>query len=680
MKKFFLLLIVLAASVAALLAIIPPLLSLPTLRLQVEGQLQQELGQPVTIGDLRLQVFPRPAFVAENVVLRARQADGGQPWFCCPKVQACLDLWSLLQANVVFSSLVMENPGCTGSWNGQQQPWHALMPFLPAIAKPDREVIPGSVMDDGRYLTGMVQSGSRFAVRIIDGSCRIAGFPGLSEALQLEKLNGRYAYDPGRSGSQINGMATCLGGRISADFFWYTSLLETGQQETQVDGTLEGVGILLSHVRPVGAGAAGVEQLEISHGSADVAMEFNGRLEKGLAVHCQASINQLAAVRAASSISAKRPVVQDLSAELVASGYLALLDGYVNLKSSRLTLPGSTTVFSKGLIKYNRRLVLDLLNSVSSEHMETLLDRLPGAVGNFADLSGSCTGEVNIIGNLAVNPVVRLNLAADRLSLHRPDEQLREQQQDRQSCSPLTQLENVLAWSMASKWLADVSFAVNRLDFCDLMLEDVSLVGKKTYNQLYVERFSGKVDDGLVRISLVVDDLLHEPLWNGSLVVQSLDLAAAPPSWPMGGILDASLIFDGSLPAGVNPDWLSTLRGNGTITVNKGSFRDHQLTRGLFSFAPFLMNLPAERFFSPFTRLQLPMKIANRACRLQSISLVSPWYQLQGSGLLDFNSQLMFQGEILYGDPDVQTAKGRALPFRQRVRLKGPLDHLAAEN
>jgi hypothetical protein len=688
-KTCFIIVIVLAA-VGILLAVVPPLLPLTSLQLKVERQLQHSLGQPVHMGALRFQVFPLPAFTAEKLVVDELTAGGRQPSLTSDRVEAGLNVLVLCRGRFAIDKLVFSGPRLSGSFRDG----HFLLAGLPRLPDSDEVPtatvppleIPGSVMNSASQQLPYVLPGSRFTIKVIDGNCQLENVPGLADDLQLQKVDARYTYDPSHSGSVFHGEGACLGGRFGADFYWH--LPQDGPESKpgslQVDGKLQLVGLLLKNLRlhlP-----SSVDFLDISYGSGNLELEINGHPDKGFAIGCQATINDLMIERLLGVVAGKQRLAQNVSADLVATGYLAVKDNYVNLKSVRLNLPGGTTVFSKGLIKYGDRLLLDLLNDVKVPKLEDLTARLPALSGIIGAPAGDCSGKINIIGNLAANPVLRLNLSSKHLSFLKPgmgtavgtEKSGSENYGSGENrCSPMKSLEHLLAWSVDSDWLTEVRCTVDKLDFCSASFSEVELAGKKMMNQLVVEKLAGKTAGGDLRISLVVDDLLHEPLWNGSLVIKKVNLEKVLPDWPLTGEMDGSLVLGGAAPTAddTSSAWLDSLRGSGTLTVRKGVFKAHRLTGSLFGFSR-LIGLQPVDFLVPFSRLHIPVKISAKTCRMKKMKLSTPWYLFQGGGGLDFAGNLSLRGILSYADPAGPFTPGRSFPYRRRLKANGSFDRL----
>lgn len=689
MKKKFIILLFIFAVLAILPAVVTPWLPLTSLQLKVERQLQDFLGQPVHMAALRLQVFPLPSFKAERLVVTAPTAGGGrQPVLASVSVKAGINISALCRGKVAIDKLVFRDPQLSGGLgDGAFLPAGLFHLFASLGTQPSSTPaleIPGSVMNSAGRRLPYVLPDSRFVIKIIDGDCQLEDVPGLAEGLRLQKVDARYTYDPSHSGSVLHGEGACLGGRFGADFYWHLPAGEPKSGSLQVDGKLRLVGLLLKDLSlhlPVSA-----DFLDISYGSGSFDLEINGHPDKGFSVACKASVNDLMVERLPGSAPGRRRLVQNLSADLVAAGYLAVKDDYLNLKSARLKLPGGAAVFSKGLIKYGDRLVLDLLNDVRVPKLEVLAERLPALSGIVGSLAGDCSGKVNIIGNLAASPVLRLNLSAKHLSLLKAETRTTvgaETSGNENSagcgkqCSPMKSLARLLAWTTDSDWLAEVNCKVDRLEMWSSSFSQVELSGKKMMNQLLVDKLAGKTAGGDVRLSLVVDDLLHDPLWNASLVIKKVNLEKVLPAWPLTGKMDGSLVLSGAAPTAdaASSAWFDSIRGSGTLSLKKGVFKAHRLTGSLFTFSRLIGLEPAD-FLAPFSRLQIPLKISAKTCRMKKVTLSSPWYFFQGDAVLDFAGNLSLQGNLSYADPTGPFTPGQPFPHRRRLEANGSLDRL----
>ncbi len=647
MKKKLLLAAVVLAVLLLALALLPPLLPLPSLQVGLAGDLERASGGRVRIAALHGRVFPRPALVLTGVEIAAAGGDAAaEPLFRCPRVVAALSLASLLRGRFVLAVVDLERPRLATRWGEAGE-----LLALAALAVPSSAAGPvPSWLDPGRVLT----------VRVREGGWCCSALPGLRLPLELRRFSGLCRLEPAAGGSRLRGHGELLGGRLEGRFFWH-------RRPPPGDAPAVASLVLDGRLRLRGAVLQGLELggpvdpgLRIDRGTGDLQLDFSGRLGEGFSLHGQARLERLTAT------AAGIPRVVDFTAAAAATGYLAFRDGYLNLQSARLNLPGEATVFSRGLIKYRGRLFVDLLNSVKVARLEALTASLPELGRRFGFLEGAAAGDVNLVGNLEENPVVRLRLAAERLGYRRPPAA-----GNSRACSPWTAAAGLLSRAIAGDWLFDAGLRVGRLDFCATSLRQVELEVKKRLNQLLVEKLAAEIDGGRLRVSLAVDDLQADPRWNGSLVLKKIDMAALLPGWPFAGPATGSLVLSGKLPAGAGRFWNRGLEGSGTLEVRQGRVKAGRAAGLVFSFAPRL-GLRVQDFVGPFSRLRLPLRFSRGRCRLRRFSLRGPWYRLQGDGSWDADRRLTLRGTVDYARPGRREAAG-SLPHRRPFTVTGVL-------
>ncbi|MBW1646048.1 MAG: hypothetical protein JRJ56_06955 [Deltaproteobacteria bacterium] len=665
--------LIIAAAVLAvlvlLLAVVPPLLPLTAVKVGLAGDLERLAGGRVRLAALHFRLLPRPAFVLDDLAVEVREPGvlAGEPAFSCrcPRVVAGLAVTELLRGRFTLAVLRLEAPRFASRW-GAAGGWRALGARLaePAPAAGAEELPGDSLMTAGGSAPPWLRLARGLRLRVADGHWRLTGLPWLAGDLELRCWSGVYRLEPAGGGSLLRGGGELLGGRLEARFFWHRP---EPAAALQLDGRLRLTGAVLRGLR-LAAADSGPERLAVVQGTGDLLLELNGRLGEGFSLHWRAGVENLGAADHQGN-----PWLTGFTAASAATGYLAFREGYLNLKSARLDLPGDATVFSRGLIRYRGRLFTDLLNQVRVERLEALLAAVPVLGRRFGVLDGACAGEVNLVGNLEVNPVVRVRLTADRLAYRRPLAAA-----GGPPCSPRQTLGGLFAAATGGNFLGEVNLEIGRLDLCTASLRQLTLKARKRLNQLLVERLAAAVDGGKLRVSLAVDDLLAQPHWNGSLVLEKMDPLWLLPAWPFAGPLSGSLVLEGDLPAAGGRDaWLRTLQGSGSLTVDRGRVRPGKMSRFLFSFAPRL-GLRAGDFTGPFTRLQLPVRLGGGRCYLRGFSLRGPWYRLRGDGTWNLaGRQLQLRGTIDYGRPGTagRPAGGR-LPHRGQFVVRGSLPAL----
>jgi AsmA protein len=115
-------LIVIVLLVAAVL-IVPHLIAISRYHGQIQAQLQQRLGRPVSLGEMGLSLLP-PSFQVRNVVIAEdSRFSTGQPFVTAEKLAVSVKLWPLLRKEVEIKSLQLQRPrvelvrDAQGTWN-----------------------------------------------------------------------------------------------------------------------------------------------------------------------------------------------------------------------------------------------------------------------------------------------------------------------------------------------------------------------------------------------------------------------------------------------------------------------------------------------------------------------------------------------------------------------------------
>ncbi len=102
---------------------LPPLINVSRFRPRVAGALSRALGRPVTIGDVRLRLFPRPGLDLYQVIVQDDPAFSAEPLLNAGQVSASLRLASLWRGRLEIASLSFFYPSLNlvrarnGHWN-----------------------------------------------------------------------------------------------------------------------------------------------------------------------------------------------------------------------------------------------------------------------------------------------------------------------------------------------------------------------------------------------------------------------------------------------------------------------------------------------------------------------------------------------------------------------------------
>lgn len=115
------LIIVLVIVVAAL--VLPHIIDVNRYHEQIQAQLQQKLGRRVSLGKMRLRIFPLSFQVANPVVAEDKSFDTGRPFATAQRLSVSLELLPLLRKEVEIGSLSLDRPqvelvrNANGEWN-----------------------------------------------------------------------------------------------------------------------------------------------------------------------------------------------------------------------------------------------------------------------------------------------------------------------------------------------------------------------------------------------------------------------------------------------------------------------------------------------------------------------------------------------------------------------------------
>ena len=113
------------AALLLLLLVLPPFINVNRYRSDVAGAIGRGLGRPVTVGSVRLRLFPQPGFSLSNVAVADDPALSAEPLLRADEVSASLRLSSLWRGRLEIARLSLTDPslnlvrGENGRWNLQ---------------------------------------------------------------------------------------------------------------------------------------------------------------------------------------------------------------------------------------------------------------------------------------------------------------------------------------------------------------------------------------------------------------------------------------------------------------------------------------------------------------------------------------------------------------------------------
>lgn len=150
----------------ALVAFLPPLINANRLRSRVAATASRALSRQVTVGDISIQLLPRPAFVITNFSVADDPSFSAEPLLHSDEVTADLRLASLWRGRFEIARLSLKEPSlnlvrnAAGKWNLESLLAHAYtIPAAPTTKKESevRPRFPYIEADSGRinYKSGL---------------------------------------------------------------------------------------------------------------------------------------------------------------------------------------------------------------------------------------------------------------------------------------------------------------------------------------------------------------------------------------------------------------------------------------------------------------------------------------------------------------------------------------------
>ena len=123
MRKHGIAVLVIIVLVAVAAAVLPHFLDVNQYRGEIQSQLQQKLGRPVTLGEMKLSLLPPSVRVANVVIGEDPAVRTGKPFALVQELYVSVKLLPLLAKNVEISSLELGRPqiemvkSANGKWN-----------------------------------------------------------------------------------------------------------------------------------------------------------------------------------------------------------------------------------------------------------------------------------------------------------------------------------------------------------------------------------------------------------------------------------------------------------------------------------------------------------------------------------------------------------------------------------
>src|SRR5215469_1395599 len=123
MRKLGIAILVIVVLVVAAALIVPHLIDINKYHSQIQAQLEKKLGRQVSLGEMRLSLFPLSFQVADPVISEDKSFATGRPFATAQNLAVSVKFWPLLHKDVEIKSLQLDHPhielvrNTQGEWN-----------------------------------------------------------------------------------------------------------------------------------------------------------------------------------------------------------------------------------------------------------------------------------------------------------------------------------------------------------------------------------------------------------------------------------------------------------------------------------------------------------------------------------------------------------------------------------
>src|SRR5215472_38378 len=123
MRKLGIAILVIVVIVIAAALIIPRLVDINKYHSQIQAQLEKKLGRQVSLGEMKLSLFPPSFQVSDPVIAEDKAFDTGRPFATAERLAVSIKFWPLLRKEVDVKSLRLDRPhielvrNAQGEWN-----------------------------------------------------------------------------------------------------------------------------------------------------------------------------------------------------------------------------------------------------------------------------------------------------------------------------------------------------------------------------------------------------------------------------------------------------------------------------------------------------------------------------------------------------------------------------------
>lgn len=123
MRKLGISILVIVVVVIAAALIVPHLIDINKYHSQIQAQLEKKLGRQVSLGEMKLSLFPPSFQVSDPLIAEDKAFDTGRPFATAQKLAVSIKFWPLLRKEIEVKSLQLQRPhielvrNAQGDWN-----------------------------------------------------------------------------------------------------------------------------------------------------------------------------------------------------------------------------------------------------------------------------------------------------------------------------------------------------------------------------------------------------------------------------------------------------------------------------------------------------------------------------------------------------------------------------------
>ena len=649
-RYFYSLLVV---SLLAALILILPQFPQEGLRERLTSMFAQALHQPCRIEKVTLQILPQPAVILHN--------------FTTSQSESVFEARTL-ELDLSLLSLVTLTPKVVGVRLNGALIKAPLDFFRSSKTDSSDSAVAGSFLSPMNFFSRNFWSQDLHLkyLRVQDSVCELIGIPGQHNPLAITDLAGSWRFSQ-NSSERLELTGVCGGGQGDLKVTWYRvtgenvdgsdNLFDRAGDRVEISCNLDDISLSgYEMVLPASADRI----LRGGFTQADIEFDINGDPEGGL----RFSGHFTAADHSASIYEVNSEVEKTYSqGELKVSltGFLQRHDGYVNIKNAALEYPGAATLFYRGLLRFNEPMFVDLVSELKVTDVGLLTHSLPFLSLAGYQAEGQLAGQLKLVGNPKSSPVLQINLESEKIVL-RPEDLSgatseespveieksatgnETESDDRQASGFKVRFGEWLRQVAKWEWRLKSDCRIAELELPGMTVNDLSLLAEKSLVQVEIERLAARFGkSGQLRLSLILENLLHDPTWQASLIAEKLDLKPFHKTLSWSGILDASLVGGGMLKSGPEP--VTDLDLNGKWSLRQGTFTGCPLFK---EFSNFLERSGKKRLGSGFSKFSGKFSLRNNILRLKNLKLLAAGNRVNGGGSFSTtDNQLKFYGQYI---------------------------------